>query len=115
MNTGLAGTSTGLLTSLALADFQEQLRKALSLDRVSVAFLAGVGTPETTITLGKTVDLFGYHAPLVFTHDKEGEVTTISGQVEWRFGDFVLRLGATQSTANSLSPSGEIRHSWSPK
>jgi hypothetical protein len=42
-------------------------------------------------------------------------VTTISGQVEWRFGDFVLRLGATQSTANSLSPSGEIRHSWSPK
>jgi hypothetical protein len=42
-------------------------------------------------------------------------VTTISGQVEWRFGDFVFRMGASQSTANSLSPSGEIRHSWSPK
>jgi len=115
MNTGLAGTSSGLLTSLALANFQEQLRKSLNLDRVSVALRAGIGTPETTITLGKTVNLFGYHAPLVFTHDKNGEVTTISGQVEWRFGDFVFRMGASQSTANSLSPSGEIRHSWSPR
>jgi autotransporter translocation and assembly factor TamB len=115
MNTGLAGTSSGLLTSLALANFQEQLRRSLNLDRVSVALRAGIGTPETTITLGKTVDLFGYHAPLVFTHDKNGEVTTISGQVEWRFGNFVFRMGASQSTANSLSPSGEIRHSWSPR
>jgi len=115
MNTGLASTSSGLLTSLALANFQEQLRKALSLDRVSVALRAGVGTPETSITLGKTVNLFGYHTPLVFTHDKAGEVTTISGQVEWRFGDFVFRLGASQSTADSLAPSGEIRHTWSPR
>ncbi|MDR3673509.1 MAG: translocation/assembly module TamB domain-containing protein [Holophaga sp.] len=115
MNTGLANTSSGLLTSLALANFQEQLRKTLNLDRVSVALRTGVGTPETTITLGKAVNLFGYHTPLVFTHDKTGEVTTISGQVEWRFGDFVFRLGASQSTANSLYPSGEIRHSWSPR
>jgi len=115
MNTGLASTSTGLLTSLALANFQEQLRKALSLDRVSVALRTGVGTPETSITLGKTVNLFGYHTPLVFTHDKAGEVTTISGQVEWRFGNFVFRLGASQSTADSLAPSGEIRHTWSPR
>jgi autotransporter translocation and assembly factor TamB len=115
MNTGLAGTSTGLLTSLALANFQEQLRKTLNLDRVSVALRAGIGTPETTITLGKSINLFGYHTPLVFTHDKMGEVTTISGQVEWRFGNFVFRLGASQSTADSLAPSGEIRHSWSPR
>jgi hypothetical protein len=115
MNTGLAGTSTGLLTSLALANFQEQLRRALSLDRVSVALRAGIGTPETSITLGKTINLFGYHTPLVFTHDKAGEVTTISGQVEWRFGNFVFRLGASQSTADSLAPSGEIRHTWSPR
>jgi len=115
VNTGLAGTSTGLLTSLALANFQEQLRKTLNLDRVSVALRAGIGTPETSITLGKSVNLFGYHTPLVFTHDKAGEVTTISGQVEWRFGNFVLRLGASQSTADSLAPSGEIRHTWSPR
>ena len=115
MNTGLAGTSTGLLTSLALANFQEQLRKTLNLDRVSVALRAGVGAPETTITLGKSINLFGYRTPLVFTHDKAGDVTTISGQVEWRFGDFVFRLGASQSTADSLAPSGEIRHTWSPR
>jgi len=115
MNTGLASTSTGLLTSLALANFQEQLRKALSLDRVSVALRTGVGAPETSITLGKSINLFGYHTPLVFTHDKAGEVTTISGEVEWRFGNFVFRLGASQSTADSLAPSGEIRHSWSPR
>jgi hypothetical protein len=115
MNVGLAGTSTGLITSLALADLQEQLRKTLKLDRVSVALRAGIGAPETSITLGKSVNLFGYRTPLVFTHDKAGEVTTISGQFEWRFGDFVLRLGASQSTADSLAPSGEIRHSWSPR
>lgn len=115
VTTGLAGTSTGLLTSLALANFQEQLRKTLGLDRVSVALRAGTGTPETSVTLGKSVNLFGYRTPLVFTRDKEGEVTTIAGQVEWRFGNFVFRLGASQSTADSLAPSGEIRHSWSPR
>jgi hypothetical protein len=115
MNAGLAGTSTGLLSSLALANLQEQLRKSLNLDRVSVALRSDLGTPETTITLGKSINLFGYRTPLVFIHDKLGEVTTISGQLEWRFGDFVFRLGASQSTADSLYPSGEIRHSWSPR
>jgi len=115
MSTGLAGTGTGLLTSLALANFQESLRKTLNLDRVNVALRAGTGAPETTITLGKSVNLFGYRTPLVFTHDKNGEVTTISGQMEWRFGNFVFSLGASQSTADSLAPAGEIRHSWSPR
>ncbi len=113
--TGLASAGSGLLTSLALANFQEQLRRNLYLDRVNVAVSTETGTPETTLTVGKTVDVFGYHAPLVFTRDKQGEVTTISGQVEWRFGDFVLRLGASQSTADSMAPSGEIRHTWSPR
>jgi hypothetical protein len=117
MNTGLASTGTGLLSNLALADFQEQLRKNLNLDRVGVAVRTGSGTgnAETSVTVGKTINLFGYHAPLVFTDDKEGGVTTVSGQAEWRFGSFVLRLGASQSTADSLAPSGEIRHSWSPR
>jgi hypothetical protein len=116
LTTGLASTSTGLLTSLALANFQEQLRRTLNLDRVNVALRTGVGSaPETAITVGKSVNLLGYRTPLVFTHDKTGEVTTISGQMEWRFGDFLLRLGASQSTADSLAPSGVIRHTWSPK
>ena len=115
ISTGLAGAGTGLLTSLALAKFQEQLRKTLNLDRVSVALRTGIGAPETSITLGKSLNLFGYRTPLVFTHDKDGEVTTIKGQVEWRFGNFVFSLGASQSTADSLAPSGEIRHSWSPR
>ena len=80
-----------------------------------VALRTGTGSPETSITVGKSLNLFGYRTPLVFTHDKNGEVTTISGQVEWRFGNFVLRLGASQSTADSLAPSGEIRHTWSPR
>jgi len=115
LSSGLAGTGTGLLTSLALADFQEQLRKTLNLDRVNVALRTGTGSPETSITVGKSLNLFGYRTPLVFTHDKNGEVTTISGQMEWRFGNFVFSLGASQSTADSLAPSGEIRHSWSPR
>jgi hypothetical protein len=115
LTTGLASASTGLLTSLALANFQDQLRKTLNLDRVSVALRTGVGQPDTSIVVGKSLNLFGYRTPLVFTHDKAGEVTTISGQMEWRFGDFVLRLGASQSTSDSMAPSGEIRHSWSPK
>ena len=115
VSTGLASTGSGLLTSLALANFQEQLRRSLNLDRVNVALRTGVGAPETSITVGKTIDLLGYHTPLVFTHDKAGDVTTISGQVEWRFGNFVFRLGASQSTSDSLAPSGEIRHSWSPR
>jgi autotransporter translocation and assembly factor TamB len=115
INTGLASTGTGLLTSLALANFQEQLRKTLNLDRVSVALRTGVGAPETSVTLGRSFNILGYRTPVVFTHDKAGDVTTISGQVEWRFGDFVLRLGASQSTSDTLAPSGEIRHTWSPR
>ncbi len=115
MNSGLASTGSGLLTSLALANFQEQLRRNLNLDRVNVAVRTETGTPEATLTVGKTVNVFGYHTPLVFTRDKQGEVTTISGQVEWRFGNFVFRLGASQSTADSMAPSGEIRHTWSPR
>jgi hypothetical protein len=115
LNTGLASTGSGLLTTLALANFQEQLRRNLNLDRVSVAWRTGSNAPETSITVGKTLNVFGYHTPLVFTHNKAGDVTTISGQVEWRFGNYVFRLGASQSTSDSLAPSGEIRHTWSPR
>ena len=116
MSYGLAKTSSGLLTTLALADFQERVRRTFNLDRVNVAWRPGSsGTSESTVTLGKTLTFQGWQVPFVFTHKRAGEVTTLSGQFEWRLGNLVLQLGASQSGATGLNPSGEIRHSWSPK
>ena len=104
------------MTTLALANFQESLRRTFKLDRVSVAWRTGSGgaSPETSVTVGKSIDLFGYRTPVVVTHQKTGTTATTSGQVEWRFGNFVLQLGVSQSGANGAAPSGEIRHVWSP-
>ncbi|MCE1228776.1 MAG: translocation/assembly module TamB domain-containing protein [Firmicutes bacterium] len=116
MSYGLAKTSSGLLTTLALADFQERVRRAFNLDRVNVAWRAGTeGNSESVVTLGWTLKFQDWKVPFVFTHKKTGEVTTSSGQFEWRFGNFVLQLGASQSGSSGLNPSGEIRHSWSPR
>lgn len=113
---GLARMGGGLLTSLVLADFQERVRKAFNLDRVNVAWRTGSsGSYETTVTLGKTLNLADRRVPLVFTHRTTADVVTLSGQVEWRLGNFVLQLGASQSGATGLNPSGEIRHTWSPR
>jgi hypothetical protein len=112
---GLANTGTGLLSSLAIAGFQEQLRQAFSLDRVNFALRPGTGSPETTVTLGKTFDLLGRRTPLVLTHRRAGGVVTLSSQLEWRFGDFVLQLGASQSGTTGVNPSGEVRYTWSPR
>jgi len=116
INNGLANTGSGLETTLALANFQETLRRTLNLDRVSVAWRtgSGTGTPETSITIGKSINLFGHRTPVVLTHQQSGETTTLSGQMEWRFGNFVLLLGVSQSGTNGVAPSGEIRHTWSP-
>jgi len=116
ISSGLAKTSSGLLTTLALADIQERVRRTFNLDRVNVAWRPGSsGTSESTVTLGKTFSFPGWQLPLVFTHKKAGEVTTLSGQFEWRLGNFVLQLGASQSGSTGLNPAGEIRHTWSPK
>lgn len=113
---GLARMGGGLLTSLVLADFQERVRKAFNLDRVNVAWRTGTaGSYETSVTLGKTLNLWDRRVPLVFTHRTTADVVTLSGQVEWRLGNFVLQLGASQSGATGLNPSGEIRHTWSPR
>jgi hypothetical protein len=116
INSGLANTGSGLVTTLALANFQESLRRTFKLDRVSVAWRTGAGgaSPETSVTVGKSVNLFGYRTPVVVTHQKSGTTATTSGQVEWRFGNFVFQLGVTQSGGNGAAPSGEIRHTWSP-
>jgi hypothetical protein len=113
---GLAKTSSGLLTTLALADFQERLRRTFNLDRVNVAWRPGSsGNSESTVILGKTFTFPGWQLPLVFTRTKVGEVTTLSGQGEWRFGNLVLQLGASQSGSTGLNPAFEVRHTWSPK
>ncbi len=113
---GLAKTGSGLLTSLALADIQERVRRTFNLDRVNVAWRPGSsGTSESTVTLGKTLSFPGWQLPFVFTHKKVGEVTTLSGQFEWHLGNFVLQLGASQSGSTGLNLAGEVRHTWSPK
>jgi len=53
--TGLAGTTSGLLTNLALTSTLEQVRRTLRFDRVSVAVRTGIDgrTAETDIIIGK--------------------------------------------------------------
>ncbi len=116
VNSGLASASTGLLTTLALAAFQEQVRKTFGLDRVSFTVRTGsTGSTETDVVLGKRVNLFGWKVPLIWSQRRTRDLTTTSGQMEWRFGGFTLQLGATQSPNTGVNPSGEIRHTWSPK
>jgi hypothetical protein len=116
ITSGIASAGTGLISTLAFTPFQEQLRKALGLDRVNVAVrTTSLGTTETEFTLGKSLNLFGQRSALVFSHRKSGELTITSGQVEWRFGNFILQLGASKGGSEGLNPSGEFRHSWSPR
>jgi hypothetical protein len=116
ITSGLASAGSGLISTLAFAPFQEQLRRTLGLDRVNVAVrTTTLGTPETEVTLGKSVSLLGQRSAFVVSHKKSGELSITSGQVEWRFGNFILQLGASQSSGTGINPSGEIRHTWSPK
>lgn len=116
ITSGLASAGSGLISTLAFAPFQEQLRKTLGLDRVNVAVrTTTLGTTETEVTLGKSLNLLGQRSAFVVSHRKSGEVSITSGQVEWRFGGLILQLGASRGGGVGLNPSGEIRHSWSPK
>jgi hypothetical protein len=116
ITSGLASAGSGLISTLAFAPLQEQLRRTLGLDRVNVAVrTTSVGTTETEFTLGKSVNLLGQRSAFVVSHKKSGELSITSGQVEWRFGGFILQLGASKGGSSGLNPSGEIRHTWSPK
>jgi hypothetical protein len=74
-----------------------------------------LGGTETEVTLGKSISLFGQRNALVVSHKKSGELSITSGQVEWRFGNVILQLGFSESSGTGVNPSGEIRHTWSPK
>ncbi|HLO68125.1 MAG TPA: translocation/assembly module TamB domain-containing protein [Holophaga sp.] len=120
VNTGLFNQGAGLLTSLVLSSQLERLRKTLTLDRVNFAY---TGATSLSVTLEKSFELFGRRTPLLATYKQEGTQTTITGNVEWRFGNLVLQLGARQTTGGTLGdtsaqgvqPSGEIRYTWTPK
>ncbi|HEX4846228.1 MAG TPA: translocation/assembly module TamB domain-containing protein, partial [Geothrix sp.] len=116
ITSGLASAGSGLISTLAFAPFQEQLRRTLGLDRVNVAVrTTSLGTTETEVTLGKSVNLLGQRSAFVVSHKKSGELSITSGQVEWRFGGLILQLGASKGGSAGINPSGEIRHTWSPK
>lgn len=116
ITSGVASAGSGLISTLAFAPFQEQLRRTLGLDRVNVAVrTTSVGTTETEVTLGKSVSLLGQRSAFVVSHKRSGELSITSGQVEWRFGTFILQLGASKGGSAGLNPSGEIRHTWSPR
>ncbi|MBI4913038.1 MAG: translocation/assembly module TamB domain-containing protein [Acidobacteria bacterium] len=115
---GIANASSGLLSTLAFANFQETLRKTLQLDRVSASVRTGTtGNLETSVTLGKSPELFGSRTPIIATYRRSGEQVTLSGQAEWRFGNFVLQLGVSSpfTRGSGVDPTGEIRYTWSPK
>lgn len=115
LNYGLASASSGLLATLAFANFGETLRKSLNLDRVNPVVRTGTtGTLESSLTIGKTFEFFGSRTPIIGTYSRSGNVVTLSGQVEWRFGNFVLQFGAS-SEGSGVNPKGEIRHTWSPR
>ncbi len=116
ITSGLASAGSGLVSTLALANFQEQLRRTLGLDRVNVAVrTTSTGTTEREFTLGKSINLLGQRSAWVISHKKSGELSISSLQFEWRFGDFIFQLGGSKAGSSGLSPSGEIRHTWSPK
>ena len=116
ITSGLASAGSGLISTLAFAPFQEQLRRTLGLDRVNVAVrTTSLGNTETEVTLGKSISLLGQRSAFVISHKKSGELSITSGQVEWRFGNVILQLGASKGGDTGINPSGEIRHTWSPK
>ncbi len=115
ITSGLGSAGIGLISTLAFAPVQDTLRRALGVDRVNVAVRSSsLGSSETEFTMGKSINLFGQRSAVVFTHTKSGELSIDSGQVEWRFGNLILLLGFTKGGGVGLTPSGEIRHTWSP-
>ncbi|HXC18231.1 MAG TPA: translocation/assembly module TamB domain-containing protein [Holophagaceae bacterium] len=116
LSSGLASASSGLVTTLALATLQEQVRRTFGLDRVSVSLRSGSGSgTEREIQLGKTFTLFDRRIPLLAFQRKSGELTTTGATVELRFGGVVLNFGVAQTAGEGIDPTGEIVHSWSPR
>ena len=116
LNLGIASAGSGLIGTLALANFQEQLRRTFNLDRLSVSPRTGLdGQAEISITAGKSFDILGRRTPLLYTYYRAGDLITNSGRAEWRFGNFVMQFGVSRTGYEAVNLAGEIRHTWSPK
>ncbi len=115
LNYGIASASTGLLTSLALASFQEWAGRTFNLDRVNVAFRPGTGVNETSLTLGKTLPFFGSRVPFIYNYRRAGSLVTMGTQAEWRVGNWVMQFGFSANNPQNVAPTGEIRYTWTPK
>ncbi|MFN8009854.1 MAG: translocation/assembly module TamB domain-containing protein [Holophagaceae bacterium] len=116
LNSGLASASYGLISTLAFARFQENLRKTLGLDRVSFAVRTGsAGTLESNLVLGKTFTILDRRIPLLYGYRQAGESVTHSGQAEWRIGNLVMQMGLSRTGVDPVNPTGEIRYTWSPR
>lgn len=115
LNYGIASAGAGILSSAALAAFQEGLRKTFNLDRLNVAFRSSTGLTETNINAGKTVPILSRTGILFGTYRRVGDLVTLGGQLEWAMGNWVIQLGASGSDRADINPTGEIRYSWSPR
>jgi hypothetical protein len=110
-----ASAAGGLFTNLALTSVQEPVRRALKLDRISVALRPGVdseSTAEMDFVLGKNLAFGDRVVPLIGSLKGNGTVLTAGGEAEWRMGNFVIRLGAS-GDGYQVTPSGEVRYTWS--
>ncbi len=116
LNYGITSAGTGLIGTLALANFQEQLRRTFNLDRLSVSPRTGAaGQAEISITAGKSFDIAGRRTPLLYTYHRTGDLITHSGKAELRFGNYVLQFGVSRTGFDAVNLTGEVRHTWSPK
>jgi hypothetical protein len=112
-STGLAGATSGLLSTMALTSVVEQVRRTLKFDRVSVAYRTGFGgNAETDIIIGKNIEIMDWPLSLAGSYKSSSDIVMLGGQMEMRFGNLVIHLGANGSRALGVSPSGEIRYSW---
>jgi hypothetical protein len=82
---------------------------------MSVAWRPGVDSESTTemdVIVGKHLVFGDRVVPLIGSLKGNGAVLTAGGEVEWRMGNFVIRLGASRD-GYQVAPSGEVRYTWS--
>jgi hypothetical protein len=114
----LAEAATGILSNLFLTSVFEQVRRTLGFDRVSVATRTGItegSTLATDIIIGKNIEMMSTIIPLIGSYKRSGNIVTIGGQMELRYGNLLIHFGVDGSRALGVSPSGEIRYSWNSR
>jgi hypothetical protein len=62
--------------------------------------------------LGKNLVFGDRVVPLIGSLKGNGAALTAGGEVEWRMGNFVVRLWAS-GDGYQVTPAGEVRYTWS--